>query len=569
MPSIILLSMYMKTFLKILLGLVITAVLIILGISAFMPQLLVKPNTDGNQTQQSQETQVLVDGKKSSQETSDLPGKKVTTEQVNELNSAFLEVTGTVKATEFLKVYPATGGLVQKILVKDGEKVEQGQALIELSGVNGMEHPLLTQLKLAQVNYDATASGVQTTKDANNSQLKTAQIQLENAQNQALANSYDLTVFDQNLTGIKNGVLVMNDTLQANGEKNRLDLEKTDLGIEKLKDAIDSLEIAKDDTINDYQKAIRNAESSEAADKLQGEMEAALDTMDTQLKDLYDQLDQAEISYDSFLYAQDMGKNQILGQLENSLTQLSTLALNQQSMAAKLGYDDSTGKIITDPLRLAQESYNATVIRNQASLNQINSQLKIAKANLDAAKQQAANLVVYAPASGTINEVITRNGELVSQQNPVVSLNNPSSNDLKVGVSSEDADKIDFSAPAEVKIGGKYVPVPMKGISSEADAQTRLVSVTLQLPNISLRGNQQLQVRLPLKVQGISVPLDAVIIGSEEQYVFTVEDGVVKKVNVVLGTLYGDKVEIVQGLNAEDVIVVEGAKELIEGEKVS
>ncbi|HLG25250.1 MAG TPA: hypothetical protein VI588_00445, partial [Candidatus Gracilibacteria bacterium] len=112
-------------------------------------------------------------------------------------------------------------------------------------------------------------------------------------------------------------------------------------------------------------------------------------------------------------------------------------------------------------------------------------------------------------------------------------------------------------------------------VSPTAENGSKLVNVKIILPKIKLRPNQTMTVRLPVLTpsgedfSGVVVPLDAVTIGTEEQFVFVVKDGVAHKTNVTLGDVHGDRIEILYGLDSDATIVVEGSRTIADGQKVT
>jgi RND family efflux transporter MFP subunit len=212
----------------------------------------------------------------------------------------------------------------------------------------------------------------------------------------------------------------------------------------------------------------------------------------------------------------------------------------------------------------------------QQARMQAQSQVDVAKINLDMAKNQQESLIVRAPTNGIIGEVIPHKGDIVSPQSSLTQIVNPDQFVLKVGVNADDALKITNASVAQVLIGGKYIPVGIKTLSPTADATSKLVTVTLTLPHIFFRANQTLDAQISLSSNMdphagsmIYVPLDALIIGTQEKYVYVYDNGKARKVNVTIGAIEGDQVEVLEGLQPNDQVILEGAKDLLDGQAVT
>ena len=174
-----------------------------------------------------------------------------------------------------------------------------------------------------------------------------------------------------------------------------------------------------------------------------------------------------------------------------------------------------------------------------------------------------------------VTELQNKLGDTVSAQAAVTTIIGKDNFEVKVAVNADDARRIDTAQPAMVVIGGHDVPVSIKTVAPLADPTTRLVNVTLTLPKIFFRANQDLKVKLPVNfgssVNGSSffVPLDSVIIGTEEKYVYVIQDGKAKKTDITLGDISGDIAEVTSGLNFGDQVILAGAKDVLDGQAVT
>ena len=70
--------------------------------------------------------------------------------------------------------------------------------------------------------------------------------------------------------------------------------------------------------------------------------------------------------------------------------------------------------------------------------------------------------------------------------------------------------------------------------------------------------------KTPLKI----VPRSAFVGSVSNNQVFVIKDSVAKLTKIVSGRIFGEKVEILDGLNEGDVVVISGQINLIDGAKV-
>jgi len=64
------------------------------------------------------------------------------------------------------------------------------------------------------------------------------------------------------------------------------------------------------------------------------------------------------------------------------------------------------------------------------------------------------------------------------------------------------------------------------------------------------------------------IPLRSLNITQTEKYVFLLDDNKAKKVTVKSANTEGAYIEIISGLNADDIIIIDGAKSIEDGEEV-
>ncbi|HMR01195.1 MAG TPA: efflux RND transporter periplasmic adaptor subunit, partial [Candidatus Gracilibacteria bacterium] len=261
---------------------------------------------------------------------------------------------------------------------------------------------------------------------------------------------------------------------------------------------------------------------------------------------------------------------QLIAQLNQAESQNHSLYTTIDSTAARLGLDGNT----TDQVKLAQQGLEAAKVQSSAAVTQAKTQLDLAELNLEMAADQQKMLLVKAPVDGKIDSLSAAVGQAVSPQNVLARIVNSNTFVLEVGVDIENAENLVVGDMAKVEIGDKFMDSPILSIAPSAGAQSRLVNVRVRLPKIGFRENQSLRVQLPLntdslEVHGFYIPLDSVIIGSQEQFVYIVENGKAKQVTVELGDINGSLVQIVGGeLKESDQLIVDGAKEVKEGQTV-
>jgi RND family efflux transporter MFP subunit len=487
--------------------------------------------------------------------------------------SFYIDLLGTVEAKNNVNVYPATAGQINAVNVQEGDAVNKGDIIFVLGGSNGAEHQSVTQYKIAKANYDVALSAYNSSVKSANVGVKSAELQLQSAQHQTEGYYIDYNAFANNIEAMQDTIGLTRVSLGETSIQNDRNLRTILDGIDDLEDAIDELKDERREAVLDLEEQIDNTFDKNAKQELIALLETTKDGFDTQIDALEKQIDELENQYDSAKSGGVLTENQILGQLQQAETQLKSLYMTRDSTEKKLGLENG----ISDPVLLAQQGVEAAKAQSEIAVTQAKAQRDLAKINLDSAYNLQQQLLVQAPVSGTIGEVDFTEGDTVAPQNILTEVISEKNYVLKVGVDIANADKIDLTKNAEILIGGQYIRMPIQRISPIADEKSRLVTVTVDLPKINFRSNQTLNVKLPLRSSNGSsqtgstllIPLDAVIIGTEEQFVYIAENGKAKKVDVTLGEINGDMVEVLDGLSSTQNIIVDGAKDLTEGQSIT
>jgi RND family efflux transporter MFP subunit len=304
-------------------------------------------------------------------------------------------------------------------------------------------------------------------------------------------------------------------------------------------------------------------------------LQTTLDTQTKSINDLYNSIDKAKSGLNTTINTSQLGSNQILAQIQSSQNQSKVLDLNLNSTKTKLGYTGDS----SDALQLAQEAYNSTSVQLNTALDNAENQVKLAQLNYDLAQNSASGLMIKAPFSGLISSLDLSPGQQVNPQASIVEIINPQAYELEINIDPAIADRLNLNESAEVELAGRTLEVPIKSVAPVVNSTTHLVTVRLTLPPITFKANQTLNAQLPLSTTQIQsgesggtsttfLPLDAVIIGTESQFVYVNDNGKAKKVDVQLGQISGDQVQILSGLSPSDQVILQGAKDLSDGQPI-
>lgn len=104
----------------------------------------------------------------------------------------------------------------------------------------------------------------------------------------------------------------------------------------------------------------------------------------------------------------------------------------------------------------------------------------------------------------------------------------------------------------------------------DVNSRTLLVEVDVKNPTGELLPGSYVSVhlKLPVKVEAVTVPSNTLLFRSEGLRVAVVRDGRTVLVPVVLGHDYGDKVEILSGISAHDQVIANPSDSIVSGQQV-
>jgi RND family efflux transporter MFP subunit len=183
---------------------------------------------------------------------------------------------------------------------------------------------------------------------------------------------------------------------------------------------------------------------------------------------------------------------------------------------------------------------------------------------------------VISPLTGTITKVFINNGEAVAAGQPILTVSQ--TQNIKVQFYVEPDNSLAIKPGLAVKVmtdnSNSYDGI-ISAVSPQADAITRRFLVEVKLDkNDNLFLGTVATVKLSLiKTAGepglIIIPLSAVNVSQNGNYIFIAENGQAKKVPVTIKEVLGEVAKIKVDLLSEAIIIIDGNKLLTEGQAVS
>lgn len=264
---------------------------------------------------------------------------------------------------------------------------------------------------------------------------------------------------------------------------------------------------------------------------------------------------------------QQVSKGQLLMKLDDALVRTQLDQLNSQ-----LAFQEDLYK---RQQNLWKEGIGTEVQLTSARQNVTNLQKQIA-----AVKEQLSLSNVYAPISGVAEEVNVKVGEFFSPQSaamPGAGIRIVNTGSLKVvaDVPENYLGKIGVGSTIRVQLpnNNRVIDTKVKVAGKLIDPKTRAFYIEAPIPtDPDFRPNQVAIVKIQdyANTNAITIPLSTLQNDESGKYVMVaVKEGdklIARKRKVVIGELYGDRLEVKSGLQPGDQLVSEGFQSLYEGQ---
>jgi HlyD family secretion protein len=260
---------------------------------------------------------------------------------------------------------------------------------------------------------------------------------------------------------------------------------------------------------------------------------------------------------------------QAQSRFENAKTHRERMdALYKKQIISKRDFDNAETECSVCEAQLASSQERLKQLREGARSEErqaSRAKLKEMEAILAQEEDRLHNTTITAPFVGQITRRYVDAGALVSPSTPLVTLVHTDTLKVVAYVLEKDISLVKVGMSVKIRTES-YPDRTFEGrivrINSALDVATRTLQAEIHIPNTErlLRPGMfaRMEIALSTRTGILTVPRVAVIEDGKDQVVFTVENGQAVRKPVVTGIEQGDKVEILQGINEADRIVIKG-----------
>ncbi len=206
----------------------------------------------------------------------------------------------------------------------------------------------------------------------------------------------------------------------------------------------------------------------------------------------------------------------------------------------------------------------------ETTVKSLGEMLKIAEASYTEARAMLDYATIRAPFSGTVTKKMVEVGDLALPGKVLLTLESGIALELLTHIPETLVQNLALGDLLQVTIpaAGLSVAAPITEIAPTVDTDSRTTQVKLTLPdNPTLRSGQFARINLPdTNSSTLIIAKSALHYSGQMAQVFVADQEVARLRLVRVGASYGDRIEILSGLQAGDQIVVSVEKPLRDGQ---
>ena len=260
----------------------------------------------------------------------------------------------------------------------------------------------------------------------------------------------------------------------------------------------------------------------------------------------------ATVQANQLIYQIDpQGLAQLVAQNQGELT-LKKAQLDELSVLFKKGY------VSKNDFNVAEEAYNVAVTTLQED------------------QQKLAMTKVIAPFAGQLGVSLVHEGDYVSVNQPLISLQNSTALYVDFHIADVDSSKVQIGQKVTLTVSEypeKILSGKVVSVNTDVDPQSQSVLVRANLDKLNMSiipgSFAVIQLYVVNSKPVVAIPQTAVVYGDSGDAVFRVDHGIAHEVPIVIGQRQDSLIAVVSGLSVGDTVVSEGKVKLMDGMPVA
>lgn len=267
------------------------------------------------------------------------------------------------------------------------------------------------------------------------------------------------------------------------------------------------------------------------------------------------------------------------------------LSINSSDLQAKKAQVEASVAEAQAAFNNSEKDYNRfknLYAQNSATpkeMDDMTARFEMAKARLEAAKQmrnevnaQFAYSNITAPFSGVVTSKMIESGDMANPGMPLITIETPGAFEVIAMVPETEISEIVTGAEVDVLV--KAIHTSLKGTVSEVSTSAKhtggqyLVKIALNKTEDNILSGMFVTVQFPVERQAqntmVLIPTEAIVTQGQLSGVYTISQSNTAMLRWLrLGRQYGDLVEVLSGLSANESYIISAEGKLFNGAKVS
>lgn len=210
---------------------------------------------------------------------------------------------------------------------------------------------------------------------------------------------------------------------------------------------------------------------------------------------------------------------------------------------------------------------------SDAELDELQTGLTVAQANIESARTRLENLQITAPFNGVVGLREVSVGAFLATGTAITTLDSMDQMLVRFDVPQRFLAKLAPGQSVDVGAGaGGTFRGEVTELGSRIDPLSRSLTVQSKVENNDgqLRPGQFVNVSVTFETRpALLIPEQAVLTRGRDRFVFVAEDGRAKRVPLTLGSRQSGQVEVIEGLEIEDKVIINGNDGINSGDRLT
>lgn len=208
-----------------------------------------------------------------------------------------------------------------------------------------------------------------------------------------------------------------------------------------------------------------------------------------------------------------------------------------------------------------------------AELEELETALTVARANSEAARTRLENLQITAPFDGVVGLREVSIGAYLATGTTITTLDSMDQMLVRFDVPQRFLARLHPGQSVNIGAGaGETYRGEVTELGSRIDPQSRSLTVQSRIDNSEgqLRPGQFVDISVIFETRvTLLIPEQAVLTRGRDRFVFIADDGRAKRVPLTLGSRNDGKVEVINGLEADDKVIINGNDGINDGDRLN